>query len=289
MKIGIIGAGQVGGSAAYALVLRGIATEILLIDINTSLARAQAEDILHATPFSHPARVSAGTYGDLEGAEIVILSCGVGQRPGETRLHLLERNARVFEEVTAQVLRHTTDPILVVASNPVDVMTQVVSKLSGLHPSRVIGSGTILDTARYRALLGEHLAISPQSVHAYVVGEHGDSEVLIWSSATVGGVPLDDFAEHSRHFIGEEQRRTIEDRVRRAAYSIIEGKGATYYGIGAGTRPNRACSARRRAISLDAVLDASWGGWIFRSEPFSSPGHRRRWNHRDAPPHALER
>ena len=234
MKVGIIGAGQVGSSAAYAMVLRGTATEIVLVDINEPLARAQAEDILHATPFSRPPRVSAGSYQALEGAGLVILACGVGQRAGETRLQLLERNARVFEEVTRQILNHTGEPILLVASNPVDVMTQVVAKLSGLSPTRVIGSGTILDTARFRALLGEHLAISPQSIHAYVVGEHGDSEVLVWSSANVGGVPLHEFAEQSRHFLSEERRRTIDDRVRRAAYSIIEGKGATYYGIGAG-------------------------------------------------------
>jgi L-lactate dehydrogenase len=234
MKVGIVGAGQVGSSAAYAMVLRGVATEIVLIDINQALARAQAEDIQHATPFSRPARVSAGSYGELEDAGLVILACGVAQRPGETRLQLLERNAKVFEQVTREVLNHATDPIILVASNPVDLMTQVVSTLSGLPVKRVIGSGTILDTARFRALLGEHLAISPQSIHAYVVGEHGDSEVLIWSSVTVGGVPLHEFAEQSRHFVDRDQRRSIEERVRQAAYSIIEGKGATYYGIGAG-------------------------------------------------------
>jgi len=233
MKVGIVGAGQVGSSAAYAMVLRGTATEIVLIDINESLARAQAEDILHATPFSRPVRVSAGGYQDLTGTQLVILSCGVAQRSGETRLQLLERNANIFEEVTAKILQHADRPLLLIASNPVDIMTKVVSSLSGLPSSRVIGSGTILDTARFRALLGEHLAISPQSIHAYVVGEHGDSEVLVWSSATVGGVPLHEFAEQSRHHLSEEQRRSIEERVRGAAYSIIEGKGATYYGIGA--------------------------------------------------------
>jgi len=234
MKVGIIGAGQVGSSAAFAMVLRGTVTEIVLVDINEPLARAQAEDILHATPFSRPARISAGSYRELEGAGLVILACGVAQRTGETRLQLLERNARVFDQVTGEVLHHTHEPILLVASNPVDVMTQAVVRLSGLPPTRVLGSGTILDTARFRALLGEHLAISPQSIHAYVVGEHGDSEVLVWSSANVGGVPLHEFAEQSRHFLSEERRRTIDTRVRRAAYSIIEGKGATYYGIGAG-------------------------------------------------------
>lgn len=234
MKVGVVGAGQVGSSAAYAMVLRGTATEIVLIDINESLARAQAEDILHATPFSRPVRVSAGSYQDLAGTKLVILACGVAQRSGETRLQLLERNAKIFEEVTGKILLHTDRPILLIASNPVDIMTQVVSSLSGLSSSRVIGSGTILDTARFRALLGEHLAISSQSIHAYVVGEHGDSEVLVWSSATVGGVPLHEFAEQSRHHLSEEQRQSIEERVRGAAYSIIEGKGATYYGIGAG-------------------------------------------------------
>jgi L-lactate dehydrogenase len=202
--------------------------------LNTKLARAQAEDILHATPFSAPARVTAGDYPDLEGAHVVVLACGVGQRPGESRLELLGRNVKVFQAVTPKLLKHAPQALLLVASNPVDMITEIVTKLSGLASGRVIGSGTILDTARFRALLGEYLGIASQSVHAYVLGEHGDSEVLIWSSAKVGGVPLAEFAEQIGKPVTPETRSRIDGGVRRAAYRIIEGKGATYYGIGAG-------------------------------------------------------
>lgn len=234
MKVGVIGCGFVGSSAAYAMVLQGVASELVLLDLNTALARAQAEDILHAVPFGTPARIVAGDYPALAGASAVILACGVNQKPGETRLQLLSRNAEVFRAVIPEVLRHAPDAILIVASNPVDLITQIVTDISGLTPERVVGSGTILDTARFRALLGENLGIAPQSVHAYVLGEHGDSEVLVWSSAKAASVPIETFAAQRGRPLTSEVRAQIEEKVRRAAYRIIEGKKATYYGIGAG-------------------------------------------------------
>jgi L-lactate dehydrogenase len=234
MKISIIGAGSVGSTTAYALVLRGIASEIILVDINSKLARAQAEDILHATPVTHPVKISDGEYADIAGSSMVILACGVSQQPGESRLQLLGRNTRIFREVTEKVVMHAPDAIILVASNPVDIMTYVVTKNCNLPASRIIGSGTILDTARFRALLGEHFGISAQSVHAHVLGEHGDSEVLVWSSADIGGVPLDEVAQDAATPLTDAVKASIDERVRRAAYTIIEGKGATYYGIGAG-------------------------------------------------------
>jgi L-lactate dehydrogenase len=234
MKVGIVGCGLVGSTAAYAMALEGAARDLVLIDLNPAVARAHAEDILHATPFATSVRIAAGDYPDLRGAEAVVLACGVAQRPGETRLQLLERNAEVFRNVLARVMESAPEAILVVASNPVDVMTQIVTRISGLPASRVIGSGTILDTARFRALLGEHLRVAPQSVHAYVLGEHGDSEVLVWSSARVGGVPIPDFAQQVGRPLTEEAKARVDEGVRRAAYRIIEGKGATYHGIGAG-------------------------------------------------------
>jgi L-lactate dehydrogenase len=234
MKVGIVGCGFVGSTAAYTLVLKGLVNELVLIDINAKMAQAHAEDILHATPFARAVRVVAGDYALLERADVVILCCGVGQRPGETRLQLLERNAAIFSGVVGQVLRFAEAPILLVASNPVDIMTHVTLKLSGLPPGKVIGSGTILDTARFRAFLGEHLGVSPSSIHAYVLGEHGDSEVLAWSGVKVGGVPIGDFAQQMGQDLTEEVIDRIDDGVRRAAYRIIEGKGATYFGIGAG-------------------------------------------------------
>jgi len=234
MKIGIIGCGFVGSSGAFAIALVGAATELILVDINAELASAHAEDILHATPFSGPVRLAAGDYSTLKGAGLVVLACGVGQKPGESRLSLLERNVDIFRNVVPRVLEHAPDSILLIVSNPVDIMTQVVTKISGLPSQRVIGSGTILDTARFRTLLAEHLGLAPQSVHAYVLGEHGDSEVLAWSNGKIGGVPVIEFAEQIDRRITDDIKAIIDDGVRRAAYRIIEGKGATYYGIGAG-------------------------------------------------------
>jgi L-lactate dehydrogenase len=234
MKIGIIGCGFVGSSSAFAIALVGAATELVLVDLNADLANAHAEDILHATPFSKPVRIAAGDYSTLKGAGLVVLSCGVGQKPGESRLKLLERNVNVFQNVVPRVLEHAPDSVLLIVSNPVDIITQVVTKISNLPPKRVIGSGTILDTARFRTLLAEHLGLAPHSVHAYVLGEHGDSEVLAWSSGKVGGVPVEEFATQIGRPITDDVKARIDDGVRRAAYRIIEGKGATYYGIGAG-------------------------------------------------------
>jgi len=234
MKVGIIGAGMVGSAAAFALIMRGEASEIVLVDVNHARARAEAEDIAHAIPFALPAIVRAGEYADLDGAGVVILSCGVSQKPGETRLALLERNAEVFRAVVGQVMAVCPEAILLVASNPVDLMTQITTRLSGLPPGRVIGSGTILDTARFRWLVGRHLGISPGTVHGYVLGEHGDSEVLAWSSARAGSVPLESFAAQVSAPLTEDVRQKIDAGVRGAAYTIIEGKGATWYGIGGG-------------------------------------------------------
>ena len=249
MKVGIVGCGFVGSSAAYAITLAGVANELVLVDINGTLARSQAEDILHATPFSSPVRIQAGDYATLEGAEIVILACGVGQRPRETRLDLLKRNARVFELVIPKVVKSTPETILLVASNPVDVITHMATAIAGIPSQRVIGSGTILDTARFRTLLAESFHVSPKSVHAYVLGEHGDSEVLLWSNASVGGVGLADFARQTGIKLSNDIRMRIDDGVRRAAYRIIEGKGATYYGIGAGlARIVRAIRSNERVV-----------------------------------------
>ena len=234
MKVGIVGAGMVGSAAANALVMRGAASEIVLIDRDAKRARAEAEDILHAVPFAHITRVRAGDYADLAGSGAVILAAGVSQRPGETRLELLERNAEVFAAIVPQVLAAAPDAILLVATNPVDVMTQVATRISGLAPERVIGSGTILDTARFRALLGRWLQVSPKSVHAYVLGEHGDSEVLCWSVADVGGIQVEDLARQIGRPFDSASKAEIDQGVRRAAYRIIEGKGATWYGIAGG-------------------------------------------------------
>ncbi len=255
MKIGIVGAGYVGSAAAYAMLLRGVGSEIVLVDRNEKLAIAQAQDIAHAAPFAAAIRVEAGDYADLAGAGIVVLAAGVGQKPGESRLALLERNAAVFEDIIGRVLAVAPAAILIVATNPVDIMTDVATRLSGLPPGRVLGSGTILDTARFRSLLGQHLGISPRSVHAYVLGEHGDSEVLVWSSATAGNIAIPSFAAQVRAALTAAVRSEIEDGVRNAAYRIIDGKGATWYGIGAGlARIAEAILGDERAVLTVSML-----------------------------------
>jgi L-lactate dehydrogenase len=234
MKVGIIGAGHVGASAAFAMMLNAVGSEIVLVDLNRKMAEAQATDIVHGVPFGSPVLVHAGDYSDLAGAAVVVIAAGVAQRPGETRLHLLERNAAVFKAIVPRVLEAAPSVVLVIATNPVDIMTYVATKVSGLPPSRVIGSGTILDTARFRILLARHLLIAPQSVHGFVLGEHGDSEVLVWSSVDVAALPVEEYARQVGRSITPEIKAQVEDGVRNAAYKIIDGKGATYYGIGAG-------------------------------------------------------
>lgn len=251
-RIGIVGCGNVGSTAAYSLILQGTGSELVLVDRDPKLAEAQRTDLLHATPFSHPVRIEAGGYEALTGCSLVILAAGVGQRPGETRMQLLARNAAVFADVIPRVMRHAGHPILLVATNPLDVMTQVATRLSGLPPSRVLGSGTMLDTARFRSLLARHLEVSPSSVHASVLGEHGDSEVLVWSGAQVAGMPLADFARARGRPLTPGLMADIDQGVRRAAYEIIEGKGYTCYGIGAALARLARCVAHDERAVLTA-------------------------------------
>ncbi|WP_321501555.1 L-lactate dehydrogenase [Breoghania sp.] len=234
MKVGIVGAGMVGSSAAFAIALMGHASSITLVDANEALAKAQAQDISHAVPFASSTRLASGSFDDLKDARIVILAAGASQRPGETRLELLSRNAGIIRSIVTEVLRVAPDAILIAASNPVDVVTQIAHRVSGLPANRVIGSGTILDSARFRSLLGQHLGVSPHSIHAYVLGEHGDSEVLAWSSARAGALPIAQVAAQVNVSLDEAVRAEIDSGVRNAAYTIINGKGSTYYGIGAG-------------------------------------------------------
>jgi L-lactate dehydrogenase len=234
-KIGIVGTGFVGATAGYAIVMRGIGSELALVDINQARARAEADDILHAVPFAHPMRVTAGDYPELVGSKMVIITAGVNQKPGESRLQLLERNAAIFKSVVPEVLKYAPEAILVVASNPVDIMTHLTARFAaeqGVPANRVIGSGTTLDTARFRSLLSNCLGVAANNIHGYVIGEHGDSEVLAWSLITIGVIPLDDFCRTQNIELDDATRQDIDRKVRQAAYSIIEGKGATYYGIG---------------------------------------------------------
>lgn len=234
-KVGIIGTGLVGSTAAYAMVLRGVGREIVLIDIDPKRAAAEAADLLHAVPFGTAHLVTAGTYQDLAGAQVVVITAGSAQKPGETRLDLLERNAAVINDIVKNVLRFAPEAILLVTTNPVDIITHLAAEYAAafdVPSSRVIGSGTTLDTARFRALLGGYLEVDFRHIHGYVLGEHGDSEVLTWSLVSISGIPLADYCSQCDKKVDAEIRDRIQDEVRKAAYEIIEGKGATYYGIG---------------------------------------------------------
>jgi L-lactate dehydrogenase len=236
MKVGIVGAGFVGAAAANALVLRGIPTEIVLVDVDEDRAAAEAADVAHVTTFAAPVRVRAGRAEDLAGSSVVVVTAGAAQAPGQSRLDLLERNAAIVRSVVPDVVRHAPEALLLLATNPVDVMTWVAERCcaeAGGPPGRVLGTGTMLDTARFRQIVAAAVGVDVTHVHAYVVGEHGDSEVLVWSSLEVAGGSLGDFAAAMGRPFGTEDRRRIEDEVVHAAERIIRGKGASYYGVAA--------------------------------------------------------
>ena len=231
MQVGIIGSGSVGAATAFALMMRGVARKITLVDVNHERSWAEATDIAHAAPFAYANKVKSGDYKDLCGCEVVIITAGANQKPGETRIDLLGRNVKIFADIIPQVVANAPTATLVIATNPVDIMTEVALKLSGFPKERVIGSGTVLDTARFRTDLGYYLGVSPKSVHANVIGEHGDSEVLCWSNGDGGTLPLKELGEDLGRPLTDEVKARIDDDVRNAAYKIINGKGATFYGI----------------------------------------------------------
>lgn len=236
MKVGIVGAGFVGATSAYAIALRGSATEVVLVDVDEARASAEAEDVAHATPFTARVRVVAGGFEALAGSRLVVLAAGANQRPGEARADLLRRNAAILRDVVPEVRRHAPDALTLVTTNPVDAMTLLASRDAegaGAPAGRVFGSGTMLDTARFRQAVARHVGVDAHHVHGYVVGEHGDSEVLVWSSLDVAGRPVGEVCASLGVPWGPEDRAGIEDDVVGAAYRIIEGKGATYFGIGA--------------------------------------------------------
>jgi L-lactate dehydrogenase len=241
--IGIVGTGHVGVAAGYAIFLRGLVSDIILIDKDRRRAEGEAMDLMHGQAFAGSVMVRVGEYADLENAQLVIITAGVAQKPGETRLDLLNRNADVFRQIVEQLDRHCPQAVLIIATNPVDVLTYVTQVLTRRSGDLVIGTGTMLDTARFRALLGRHYGVDPRSVHAYILGEHGDTEVPIWSTANIGGVPLVGHTILGKPFDRDQMAQLFES-VRNAAYEIISRKGYTNTAIG---------SAIARLV--DAVLD----------------------------------
>lgn len=236
MKIAIIGIGSVGSAVATAVKNTGLVHEIVLYDRDGVRARAAAEDLGHAATFGFDVKITAvNSYRGIRGSDVVIISAGANQKPGETRTDLLQKNADVIRDIVPRVMQNV-DPknvILILVTNPLDVMVMLAQEISKLPPARVIGTGTMLDTARLRTILSRGLSVSPQSIHSYVLGEHGDSSIIDWASVTVGGLALDDFCRQSKVPMTAATRETIEYRVRNAAYEIIRGRGATWDGIGA--------------------------------------------------------
>jgi L-lactate dehydrogenase len=221
VKIAIVGVGNVGATFAYALLGSGLASQIVLIDANFKRAEGEAMDLNHAVPLTHSTSIRAGDYSDCAGAAITVITAGSAQKPGETRLDLVKRNYAIFQSIIPQIVRANPDGMLLIASNPLDVLSYAAMKLSGLPPQRVIGSGTILDTARFRYLLSQHAGVDPRSVHAYIIGEHGDSEVPVWSLANIAGMSLADYCKMNCESFDETAYDRIFENTRDAAYHII--------------------------------------------------------------------
>ena len=256
-----MGVGNVGATFAYALLLSGLAAEIVLIDINHAKAEGEAMDLNHAVPFAHPTQIWAGDYGDCTGAAVVALAAGAGQRPGETRLDLIKKNAAIWRDIVPNAVKHNPDGVLLIATNPVDVLTYAALKLSGLPSERVIGSGTILDTARFRYLLSQRFGVDARSIHAYIIGEHGDSEVPVWSSANIAGMRLQEFCCAQNLPFDPGAMEKIFVQTRDAAYGIIERKGATYYAVAAGLmRITQAILRNQRTVlSVSSLITDYYG------------------------------
>ncbi|GAB6957342.1 L-lactate dehydrogenase [Ruminococcus champanellensis] len=259
-KCAVIGCGFVGASIAFSLIQEEMFSELVLIDINQTKAEGEAMDLSHGLPFVHPMKIYAGTYADLADCFLIIITAGAGQRPGETRLELVRKNVEIFRDMIPQITAVTQDARLLIVSNPVDVMTYAAWKLSGYPPEHVIGSGTVLDTARLKYLLGAHLGVDSRSVHAFIIGEHGDSELAVWSSANISGVDLDSFCDICGACDGETLHRLYED-VRTSAYKVIEKKGATYYAIAlAVTRIARAIVREEHSVlPVSAYVNGHYG------------------------------
>lgn len=235
-KAVMIGCGYVGSAAVFSLMESGIFSEIVLIDADRTKAEGEAMDISHGIPLGKPMKIYAGDYDDIDGAEIIIITAGANQKPGETRLDLVHKNVAIYKQIIPEISKRNFQGILLVVSNPVDILTYVAQKLSGLPENRVIGSGTVLDTARLKYQLGELLHVDSRSVHAFIIGEHGDSEIAVWSSANISGIPIDDFCEMRGHFDPDENMDEIAEKVKNSAYEIIKRKHATYYGIAVSIR-----------------------------------------------------
>ncbi len=260
-KAVMIGCGFVGAASVFSLMQSGLFSEISMIDVDKDKAEGEAMDISHGVPFMKHMQIYAGDYEDVRDAGIVIITAGANQKPNETRLDLVHKNVAIFQQIIPQIVQRDFQGILLVVANPVDILTHVAQKLSGLPENRVIGSGTVLDTARLKYSLSEHLGVDSRSVHAFIIGEHGDSEIAVWSSASISGVPLNDFCEMRGHYHHEEATHEIAENVRKSAYEIIQRKNATYYGVAMAVK--RICEVivrnEKSILPVSTVMHGEYG------------------------------
>ena len=260
-KVVMIGCGFVGAACSFAIMQSGLFSEMVLIDADKAKAEGEALDISHGVPFAKPMKIYAGDYDDIKNASLVIITAGANQKPGETRLDLVKKNISIFKSIIPEIKKRNFNGILLIVANPVDILTTVALKLSGLPENKVIGSGTVLDTARLKYELGNHLNVDSRSVHAFIIGEHGDSEIAAWSGVNISGVPLSKFCEMRGHFNHEEATKRIAESVKNSAYEIIEKKKATYYGVAMAVK--RICEAiirdEKSILPISSKMNGDFG------------------------------
>lgn len=260
-KAAIIGCGFVGAASAFSLMQSSLFSELVLLDADQDRAEGEALDISHGLPFSRPMKIYAGNYDDIADASVIIITAGANQKPEETRLDLVQKNVRIFKSIIPEITKRNFQGILLIVANPVDILTYAALKLSGYPKNRVIGSGTVLDTARLKYLLGEHLGVDSRSIHAFIIGEHGDSEMAAWSCANVSGIPLNTFCKLRGHYHHEQAMEEIAMKVKNSAYEIIEKKRATYYGIAMSVK--RICEAivrdEKSILPISSLIEDQYG------------------------------
>ena len=260
-KAAVIGCGFVGSATAFTLMQSRLFSELVLLDVNMEKADGEAKDIAHGIPFAGQMKIYAGTYDDAADAAIIIITAGANQKPGETRLDLVQKNTAIYQSIIPEIVKRDFGGILLIVSNPVDILTYVALKLSGLPENRVLGSGTVLDTARLKYALGEHLGVDSRSVHSFIIGEHGDSEIAAWSSTNVSGIPRNDVCEMRGHFNHDAAMDAIAEKVKNSAYEIISKKQATYYGIAMSVKRICECIVRneRSILPVSAMMHGEYG------------------------------
>ncbi len=260
-KAAVIGCGFVGAATAFALMQSKLFSEIVLLDSNFDKADGEAKDIAHGIPFAGQMKIYAGGYDDVADAAIIIITAGANQKPEETRLDLVQKNVAIYQAIIPEIAKRDYKGILLIVSNPVDILTYVAVQLSGLPENRVIGSGTVLDTARLKYALGEHLGVDSRSVHAFIIGEHGDSEIVAWSSTNVSGIPLSDFCDMRGHYNHHAAMREIAESVKNSAYDIIAKKQATYYGIAMSVKRICECIIRdeKSILPVSSMMHGKYG------------------------------